>query len=94
MTKRNAMSIPTTTEPAGLQHSTPTFFAEPEIVINTDGLKVLAAPGEDRDGNDVVSLAISVGSVLVDINLTPAQAKVVGAELVESSKAFDDGGAE
>ncbi|ORL01543.1 hypothetical protein [Prescottella equi] len=82
-----------TTATQGAQHSTPTFFAEPEIVINTDGLQVVAAPGEDRLGNDVVSLAISAGPVLFDINFTPAQAAVVGAELIESAKVFTDGGA-
>lgn len=96
--ERNPMSTDKvqapTTATQGARHSTPTFFAEPEIVINTDGLKVVAAPGEDRDGNDVVSLAISVGSVLVDINFTPAQAAAVGAELVDSAKVFTDGGAE
>lgn len=96
--QRNPMSpdnvqASTATAQDGLQHSTPTFFAEPEIVINTDGLNVVAAPGEDRDGHDVVSLAISTGPVLFDINFTPAQAAVVGAELIESAKVFTDGGA-
>lgn len=72
-------------EAAALSYSRPTFYAEPQPVIDLDGFSVIADSAEDCEGREIVSLGLVVGPVKIDVNLTPEQSLALAEELADSA---------
>ncbi|MGB3362600.1 MAG: hypothetical protein WBB10_27530 [Rhodococcus qingshengii] len=72
-------------EAAALPYSQPTFYAEPQPVIDLDGFSVIAGPAEDCEGRDVVTLGLIVGPTKIDVNLTPEQSLALAEQLADSA---------
>ncbi|MGM5069792.1 hypothetical protein EU244_033760 [Rhodococcus qingshengii] len=72
-------------EASALSYSQPTFYAEPQPVIDLDGFSVIADPAEDCKGREVVTLGLIVGPVKIDVNLTPEQSLALAEQLADSA---------
>lgn len=72
-------------EASALPYSQPTFYAEPQPVIDLDGFSVIADPAEDCKGREVVTLGLIAGPVKIDVNLTPEQSLALSEQLADSA---------
>ncbi|MDV6275407.1 hypothetical protein R3Q06_18080 [Rhodococcus erythropolis] len=72
-------------EASALSYSRPTFYSEPQPVIDLDGFSVIADSAEDCEGREVVTLGLVVGPVKIDVNLTPEQSLALAEQLADSA---------
>lgn len=62
-------------------HRTVSYFALPIPTVETENLLIVTGAGEDEDGNDVVTLAVTAGPVQFEITLSREDAQNLADDL-------------
>ncbi|KDE14220.1 hypothetical protein [Rhodococcus aetherivorans] len=71
-------------------HTQVTYYSLPIPTVETDDLLIVTGLGEDEDGNDVITLAVTAGPVQFEIALSREDAANLADDL--RGQAHDDEG--